>query len=285
MRRVLIAGCGYVGEAAADLFHHAGWAVEGWTGSAGSAAALADKPYPIRRVDISAIEQVTAAAGEDFDAVIQCASTRGGDVDAYRRLYRTGAQNLIGRFRASHFLFSSSTSVYAQKDGNWVTEESPAEPGHETGRILRETERFVLAGGGTVLRLAGIYGPGRSALLHKFLKGQAMIEPDNDRFVNQVHRDDITAAFFFLLDRLLPAGGEIYNVVDDKPVRQSEYYGWLATKLQSALPAADASPSSRKRGEGNKQVSNSKLRAIGWVPRYPSFVEGMEHSVLTSFGL
>jgi len=284
VRRVLIAGCGYVGARTADFFHDAGWVVEGWTRSAESASALSDKPYPIYCVDISDTGEVAAKSLADFEVVVHCASTRGGDADAYRRVYWNGVRNLLSRFSGSRFLFTSSTSVYAQKDGSWVTEESAAKPEHETGKILRETEEIALAAGGTVARLAGIYGPARSALLKKFLSGHPVVGPENDRFVNQVHRDDIAAAFFLLLDRPPSAGG-IYNVVDDHPVRESECYRWLAHKLQRPLPTAGESPPSRKRGDSNKRVSNSKLRARAWQPRYPSFVEGLEKSVLASFGL
>jgi len=83
MSRVLIAGCGYVGEATADLFHDAGCDVEGWTSSAESAAKLSGKPYPVAAVDISDRGRVLAQA-KDCAAVIQCASTRGGDADLYQ---------------------------------------------------------------------------------------------------------------------------------------------------------------------------------------------------------
>src|SRR5207249_2603677 len=95
--------------------------------------------------------------------------------------------------------------------------------------------RSVLATGGIVARLAGIYGPGRSALLKKFLAGEATIDLENDRFVNQVHRDDIAAALFLLLNRQPPPRG-IYNVVDDQPMLQSGCYGWLAKKLNRSVP-------------------------------------------------
>jgi nucleoside-diphosphate-sugar epimerase len=281
VRRVLVAGCGYVGAVTADLFHEAGWRVEGWTRSTGSASTLSGKAYPVRSVDISAADQLAMDSKAQFDAVVHCASTRGGDLDAYRRLYWTGARNLVGRFANSTFLFVSSTSVYAQKDGGWVTEESPANPEHEAGAILRDTEEFILANGGRVARLAGIYGPGRSALLKRLLNGRAIIDPVNDRFVNQVHRDDIAAALLLLAERP-PGPAEIYNVVDDNPVRQSEYYRWLAQKLDRPLPASGVSSLTRKRGEGNKRVSNRKLRSVGWALRYPSFIEGMEKSVLPS---
>src|SRR2546423_13371326 len=85
MPRILIAGCGYVGQAAADLFHQAGWAVHGWTQSEESPAKLSSNPYPVITVDIGEARQV-GARPENFDAVIHCASTRGGDVDLYRRV-------------------------------------------------------------------------------------------------------------------------------------------------------------------------------------------------------
>ena len=90
-RASLIAGCGYVGAATADLFHQSGWEVQGWTSSEESAAKLAEKPYPVIAVDIANARQV-GARPENFDAVIHCASTRGGDVDLYRRVYLDGAR-------------------------------------------------------------------------------------------------------------------------------------------------------------------------------------------------
>lgn len=282
MPRILIAGCGYVGQATADVLHDAGWEVEGWTASAQTAAQLSGKPYPVIAVDIAEPDQVATAAKSSFDAVIHCASTRGGDVDLYRRVYLEGARNLLERCVGSTILFTSSTSVYAQNDGEWVTEESPAQPQHETGKVLREAEELVLARGGIVARLAGIYGPGRSALLQRFLSGEAIVDPENDRFVNQVHRDDIAAALLLLLDRHVDSG-EIYNLVDDAPLRQSECYRWLAEKLNRPLPPAGRSTSQRKRGQSDKRVSNAKLRGIGWSPRYPLFSEAMEKSVLPSF--
>ena len=281
MPRILIAGCGYVGQATANLFHAAGWSVEGWTQSAESAAKLAAIPYPVYGVDITDEARISAHAGV-FDAIIHCASSGGGDVDAYRQIYLNGARYLLDRFGGARMLFTSSTSVYAQRDGSWVTEESETKPARETGRILLETEERVLGQGGIVARLAGIYGPGRSALLTKFLAGKATINAANDRFINQVHRDDIAAALFALLNR--PAStGEIYNVVDDQPILQSECYRWLAGKLNRPVPPFGSSTPTSKRGVTNKRVSNAKLRAIGWTPQYPTFTEAMGKSILATF--
>ena len=281
MTRILIAGCGYVGQATADLFHSAGWDVEGWIASGKSAAALSAKPYPISQIDISKHDQVANHPGR-FDAVIHSASTRGGGVDDYQQIYLNGARNLLDRFAGIRVLFTSSTSVYAQRDGSWVTEESEAKPVRETGRILLETENLVLGRGGIVIRLAGIYGPGRSALLSKFLAGTAIIDPENDRFVNQVHRDDAASAIFRLLTQQAQ-GTQVFNVVDDQPMLQSDCYRWLAQRLNRPLPSTAKSTTQRKRGDSNKRVSNAKLRHLDWVPKYPAFAEGMEKSVFQSF--
>jgi len=282
MPRILIAGCGYVGEATADLFHSAGWNVEGWVHSKQSAVRLSAKPYSTRVLDVSRRGDVAKRAGA-FDAVIHCASSGGGDAEAYREIYLDGARHLLETFPQAKILFTSSTSVYAQRDGSWVTEESETKPLRETSQILLDVEKLVLEKGRIVVRLAGIYGPQRSALLSKFLNGTATIDPSNDRFVNQVHRDDIASALFLLLNREAQESAQIYNVVDDEPILHSECYGWLAQRLNRSLPPIGKSERPRKRGDTNKRVSNSKLHQLGWTPDYPTFRDAMENSILPSF--
>jgi nucleoside-diphosphate-sugar epimerase len=282
MPRILIAGCGYVGAATADVFHSAGWDVEGWTGSAESAEQLAKTArFPVRAVDLTDPQAMTSAA-MPFDLVIQSASSRGGGADDYRRIYLGAAKNLAAAFPDALLVFTSSTSVYAQTNGEWVTEQSAAEPFREAGRVLRETEEFVLARGGIVARLGGIYGPRRSALLRKFLDGTAVLDPASDRFVNQAHRDDIAAALFLLVQRR--RGGEVYNVSDHHPISQRSCYEWLAAHLHRPLPPFVEEPRVRRRGSTNKRVSSEKLQAIGWVPQYPTFADGMLRSVLPADG-
>jgi nucleoside-diphosphate-sugar epimerase len=281
MPRILIAGCGYVGQAAAELFHERGWNVEGWTASAQSAGQLAAKPYAIRAVDITN-PLVVSAIREEFDVVLQCASSRGGDAGEYRRIYLEGARNLLHAFPRAKLLFTSSTSVYAQKNGEIVDEMSPATPAHERGQILREAEELVLSRSGIVLRLGGIYGPGRSFLVRKFLAGDAVLDRGRDRFINQAHRDDIVSALFLLVEERGSLGGQIYNVVDDQPLLASDAYEWLSAHLQQGLAGGNVA-SGRKRGDSNKRVSNKKLRALGWTPRYPNLVVAMTESILPSF--
>jgi len=283
VRRILIAGCGYVGTAAADLFHSAEWLVEGWTHSPVSAVRLLDKPYPVTAVDFTDRQQVNSRP-QNFDLVIHCASTRGGDAESYRRVYLNGVANLLDRFVGSTVLFTGSTSVYAQGEGEWVNEQSPAEPLHEAGKVLRETENLVLNSGGIVARLAGIHGPGRSAILTRFLRGEAAIDPQNDRYMNHVHRDDVAAALV-LLAETSTRQNSIYNIADGSPILRTECYRWLAEKLNRPMPPKGSTPGAGKRGRSNKRISNLKLRECGWAPRYPSFATAMDQSILPSFGL
>jgi len=131
----------------------------------------------------------------------------------------------------------------------------------------------VLAYSGTVARLAGIYGPGRSVLLRKFFSGEAVIEGDGGRIVNQVHRDDIASALLALATR---GRSGIYNVSDDAPMPQREIYAWLAQRFARPLPPGGPIDPNRKRGWTSKRVSNAKLHALGWTPAFPSFFDAVE---------
>lgn len=262
-----------MGLATARVFAHREWEVVGCTHSEESAAKLAGESFPVVACDISDRASVEARASlGPFDAVVHCASSGRGGAEEYRRVYLEGARNLATVFAPAPLLFTSSTSVYAQTDGEWVTEESPAEPPRETGRLLRETEDLVLAQNGIVARLAGIYGPGRSVLLRKFFDGTAVIEGDGSKWVNQVHRDDIAVALARLAHFRISG---IFNVVDNQPLSQHELYSWLARRFDRPLPPSGPIDTNRKRGWTNKRVSNARLRQLGWSPRFPSFFEAV----------
>lgn len=269
----LIAGIGYLGEALADALHASGEAVAGLTKSPESAATLdKTKPYPVFACDITNGDEVRRLVSRvsGLRSIVACASSGRGGADVYRAVYLEGARHLADVFEPERILFTSSTSVYAQTGGELVTEDSPAEPDRETGRILLEAEDLVLARGGTVARLAGIYGPGRSVILKKFLAGEAVIEDDGARFLNQTHRDDIVSALALLLNAP-EAAGRLYNICDDTPLSQVECYAFLAEHFGMPLPPSGPRDLNRKRGWTNKRVSNAKLRESGWRPKYPSF--------------
>jgi nucleoside-diphosphate-sugar epimerase len=277
--RTLIIGAGYIGEAFADFAHARGDTVVAGTASEISAQALgATKEYAVVDCDVSdrgAVEALRKARGE-FDLVIFSASSGRGGPERYRSVYLEGAKNLAAVFADTHLIYTGSTSVYAQTDGGWVDESSPAEPDRETGKILRGTEEVVLAAGGTVARLAGIYGPGRSILLRRFLAGHAVLESDGGRWINQAHRDDIVHGLATLGQTRETSAATIYNVCDDRPTTQLECYTWLARHLGRELPPGAPPDYNRKRGWTNKRVSNARLRALGWAPRFSSFFDAVQ---------
>jgi nucleoside-diphosphate-sugar epimerase len=274
MKKLVILGCGFVGLRAARLFAKADWDVTGVTRSAGSAAGLAGEPFRALARDITNAESLSAATElRDADVVISAVSSGRGGVEMYREVYLRGLQNALACLKPGRVLFVSSTSVYGQNDGSWVTEESAAEPLSETSRVLREAENAALAHGGIVARLAGIYGPGRSVLLRKFVEKTAVIEGDGLRHINQIHADDAAGALFYLIAHDLPSG--IYNVADDCPVTQLGCYKWIAERLGQPLPPRGPIDLNRKRGVTDKRISNAKLRSLGWKPDYPSFREAL----------
>lgn len=265
--KLLLCGHGYLGQAISREFLAAGWEVAATSLSGGDGT---------RSCDLSAADQVAALADERPDFIVHCAASGRGGPDAYRAVYLEGCRHLIATFPEVPLLFTSSTSVYAQIDGSVVTEESAAEPDRETGLILRETEEQVLASGGIVTRLAGIYGPERSVILKKFLSGEAVIEEDGRRYLNQIHRDDAARAILHLASSRFEISNlksQIFNISDSHPLTQLETYTSLASLFDKPLPPSGPRDLNRKRGWTHKRVSNAKLRATGWEPLYPSFLD------------
>jgi nucleoside-diphosphate-sugar epimerase len=280
---ILIAGCGYLGQELARQAQAAGHRVLGLTRSANSAQALSNGGIPARAADLSAPLDDLAAEFPDITAVVHCAAGgKGSGPDTYRAVYLEGMRNLRRAFPSARPVFTSSTSVYAQIDGSTVTEESPAHPERETGKLLRQSENETFAAGGTVLRLAGIYGPGRSVLLRQFLLGESTIDvrteapttPDG-RWVNQIHRTDAASALLMAASGALAPG--IYNCADSAPMLQRTIYLELARRFTRPLPPEAAPDANRKRGWTHKRVDNSKLRAAGWQARFPSWFDALDH--------
>ena len=283
MVTILIAGCGYLGKAAAVRLGRDGHRVVGLTRSPESARALAAEGIEARAGDIA--DPAFVESLPEAEAVVHsAASGRGGGAVQYRQVYVEGVRNFLAVRPGVRFVFTSSSSVYAQIDGSWVTEESPAVPDRETGRLLREAEELALGAGGTVLRLAGIYGPGRSVLLKNFLLGEAQIDvrteppatPDG-RWINQIHRDDAAAAVAWAV---VAGAAGVFNVADHKPMTQRTVYAELARRFHLPLPPAGPPALDRKRGWTHKRVSSRKLAAAGWGPRFPCWFDALDHDPL-----
>lgn len=267
--RVLIAGCGYVGTALGlELAAH-GDVVHG----------LRRDPSGLPRPIIPVAADLTDAASlrdlPAVDAVVITASSDGRDPDRYRDAYVDGPTTLLRTLADAGqtidtVLFTSSTAVYGQRDGEWVDEASPTDPSTETGAILLEAEGAVLDGPfpATVVRLTGIYGPGRTRLLERVRSGEARC-PAEPEYTNRIHRDDCAGVLAHLLR--LPDRADRYVGVDHDPADRCSVYRWLAERLDVPPPEVDAEAGSRR---GSKRCSNDRLVASGYRFRYPSFRDG-----------
>ncbi len=291
--RVLIVGCGYVGLPLGVELVRLGHEVFGLRRNAAAENELKAASIQPLFGDVTQPETL-ARLPREFDWVINCVAA-GGGADDYRQVYLQGTRNLIewlapasaeasARQALKKFIYTSSTSVYAQTDGSQVKESSPTEPLAETAKILVETEKVLLAAvaerkfPAVILRVAGIYGPDRGHWFKQFLKDEARMEGDGSRFLNMIHRDDLIGCIIAALKN--GRAGEIYNAADDEPVSQQHFFQWLTQALDKPLPPSEPA-ADRKRGATNKRVSNRKLRMeLGHQFKYPNFRKGYSAELL-----
>lgn len=280
--RVLIVGCGYVGMRLGADLSRLGHEVIGVRRSPEGAGELTSAGIAPVVADVTKPLELARLPGP-FDWVVNAVSSTRGGVEEYRQVYLEGMRNLLHAFAAApprKFVFTSSTSVYGQMDGSVVDESAATEPESETSRVLVEAEQLLLEAwrargfSAMVLRVAGIYGPGRGHLLQQFLRGEARLEGDGSRLINMIHVEDVVGAVIAALENGNP--GEIYNVADDEAVSHAEFFRWLSARLGNTMPptAAGLEIAPRKRAATHKRVLSSKLKAAGWRLKYPTFCEG-----------
>lgn len=272
--RVLIAGCGYVGSALAGLLVAEGHEV--W-GLRRSTAAL---PPGVRPFAADLHDPATLASlPPGLDAVAYTATAGESTDEGYQAAYVDGPRYLLGALREQgqrprRVLFTSSTSVYGQRGGEWVDEDSPTEPGGFSGARMLDGERVFLDGpfAATVLRLGGIYGPGRTSLVQKVRSGEAECTPEPS-WTNRIHRDDAAGALRHLMT--LDAPAPLYLGVDREPAALCDVYHWIAARLGLPGPSVRAGAADgRRRSPGNKRCRSDRLASSGYAFRYPTFREG-----------
>jgi nucleoside-diphosphate-sugar epimerase len=281
--RVLIIGCGYVGLPLGGALVRAGHEVFGVRrGTVGAEELRAHGVTPLI-ADITRREDLQKIPGP-FDWVVNTVSSTKGGAEEYRAVYLEATRQIIEWLSArppQKYLYTSSTSVYAQTDGSWVTEESPTKPTGETSRVLVDTEELLLQAAreknfpAVILRVAGIYGPERGHLFQQYLRGEARLAGDGSRLINMIHRDDVARAIVAALEH--GPAVRIYNVADDEPVTQREFFTWLSGQLARPMPppASEEENARRKRGLTHKRVSNRRLRdELHCELNYPTFRQG-----------
>jgi nucleoside-diphosphate-sugar epimerase len=271
MAKILIVGCGYVGSELGRRLLAQGHVVYGMRRDP---KGLPTGLLPLA-ADVSRPNGIGALPGR-LDYVVYCVGAKSRDEAAYRAAYLDGLGNLLRVLgdegqHPQRILFTSSTSVYSQVRGEWVDEGSPAHPRSFSGEIMLTCERL-LAGSrfpSTVVRLGGIYGPGRTSLIDRLRAGETLPVPESPHFTNRIHRDDAAAILAHLIDQ--PDPGPLYLGVDCEPTDQAAVVRWLAEAVGrgGAEPRADATGRA-----GSKRCSNALLLESGFAFSYPSFREG-----------
>jgi nucleoside-diphosphate-sugar epimerase len=278
MARILIAGCGYVGTALGELLRAEGHDV---VGVRRDPSGLPPGIEPLA-FDLASGQPLVLPDPVDF--AVYCVGAKASSEEAYRAAYLQGLETTLAALERQspppqRVFFTSSTSVYAQQAGEWLDEESPTQPERFSGRILLEAEARLAASTlpSTVLRLGGIYGPGRTRLLERVAAGDGAPAAGPPLYTNRIHRDDAAGALHCLMFGL-PTGGAtapLYLGVDCEPATQHEVYVFLAAALGVPAPAArngEAAPEPRR--AGSKRCSNARLLSAGYAFRYPTFREG-----------
>lgn len=274
---VLIVGMGDLGAAVAERLADQAISVCGLrrsrpAGPAGTHVLTGDVTRP---------ETLTGLPGLAPQILLYCVSADAQSDASYRAHYVDGLRHVLQALHSSsrlkHVFFVSSTRVYGQSGDALLSEADVAMPVDFGGERLLEAERLLdrLACGHTVLRLSGIYGPGRRYLLA--MAGEPSRWPAQNTWSNRIHRDDAAGFIAFLIARVF--GGlpveTCYIVTDSCPVSQHEVLGWLAARLGVSVPACAGAPPA-----GGKRLSNGRLRATGFALKYPDYRAG--YGVLTA---
>jgi nucleoside-diphosphate-sugar epimerase len=272
MAKILCVGCGDVGGTVAKQLAEAGHQV---TGLKRHPPAKADK-VNYDSADITVAAQLQNLA-TDFDTVFFVLSPDRYSENGYRAVYEIGLDNLLNHFarakQSPRWFFTSSTSVYAQSQGEWVDEESEAEPENPNSQFIRAAERKIIAANpeNIVVRFSGIYGEGRGYLL-RLAQQAPEVQKNPPCFTNRIHQQDCVGVLLFLLQQ--QANGKLlkqcYLASDDNPAPTWEVMTWLAEQMKCPLPKEKTTHIS----EMNKRCNNQRLKALGYQFRYPSYQEG-----------
>ncbi len=270
----MIVGCGDVGSRLATQLLSVGWQV-----------------YGLRRSIDRLPAGVSGVAGDLFseacpanwptgqiDYLVYSAAATNHDEAGYQAAYVEGLKHTLNWLKQhgqqpKRLLFVSSSGVYVQQGGEWVDETSPTEATNYSGRIMLQAEQVALQSNlpASVVRLTGIYGPGRERLLGQVRQGYR-VAVDPPLYGNRIHADDAAGLLAFLLkaDQQGEALDDCYIGVDNEPAPLAEVVNWLRERLGVTEWADEASV----RRAGSKRCSNARAKALGWEPRYPSYREG-----------
>lgn len=276
--QLLVFGCGYLGIQVARQSVSAGQVVWATTRRGERAEQLAS--MGLRPLVADWDDARTLARLPPVDQVLVAVSYDRSSERSRRESQVGGLGRLLDALPGQpQICYISTTGVYHQSNGEWVDEHSPSRPRREGGQVHLEAENLLARRHGrsaiTVLRLAGIYGPGRVPRAADVVAGRPIASAE-EGFLNLIHVADAAAAVRASWRHAKLAR---YVVADDEPVVRGEFYREIARQCGVAPPRfepPESGAANGSRSDSNKRIWNRRMKR-DLVPRlsYPTFREGL----------
>lgn len=270
---VLVAGAGWLGAALCEALVARGDRVTAVRRDPRRAAELTRLGASPLALDLAA-PGAAARLPADLDAVVACQAASADGEAPYRRAYLDANRTLLeaaarGSVRA--FVYTSSTGVFGQRDGGDVDEATPPAPASAAAEVLAAAEALVrsLGSAARVVRLSGLYGPGRAGVIERVRAGALALGPDDGAWMNFCHRSDAVSAVLAALDR--GAEGAVYHASDAGPAPRREVVRFIADRL-GIEPATRVEPGS---GANRRVLAERTRAALGLALAFPTFREGL----------
>lgn len=273
---VFLFGAGYSARACARRVAARGIKVSGTTRSPDNFSRLeAAGIEPLLFADDNLTQEIRTRLRDVTHLVVSAAPDKDGDP-----VLRAAAETIANDMPALKWIgYLSTVGVYGDHDGDWVDEDSECRPVSQRSKYRVDAEQEWLSFGEALdkpvalLRLGGIYGPGRNAFV-KLKSGTARRLIKQDQVFNRIHVDDIAGATDHLGERCI---GGIFNVTDNEPAPPQDVVAYAAELMGVDVPPdipfeeADLTPMARSFYGENKRVSNKRLKETGFKFQYPDY--------------
>lgn len=274
--RKLVVGCGYLGLRVAQL----------WLAAGDQVFAVTRSPSKAERLASLGIEPIVGdvVAGPlelpVVDTVLFAIGYERASKQPIQQVYAGGLSHVLSskQLATAKFIYISSTGVYAQNDGGWVNEQSPCRPVRAGAVASLAAEELLRSSSrrGMILRMAGLYGPGRIPRSAELLAGKPIDAPAHG-WLNLIHVDD--AAAIVLAAERKGTPGAVYVIADGAPPTRRQYYEELARLLGAPPPVFAPPPAdspAAERAAADKRVDSSRsLHELGVQLCYPTFRHGL----------
>ncbi len=292
-KSLVIFGCGYLGSAIARKAVENNFLVTALTRNKKALAQLKviGVQTPVQAELGSTIWH--SQINQQCNIVINCVSSATNTIQGYKKSYIDGQNSIAEWISNGHIdkcIYTSSTSVYPQNEGEIITENSPTNYAIGTGEIILESEKILsnldkkYLNTLYILRLSGIYGPNRHYLLDQLKQGKNEFEGSCEHFLNLIHRDDICSAIWSLINSNISVSDEVFNLSDNNPFTKKYVINWLAEKVgcespkfnfENNLESVTHRINKSKSNPKNRIISSDKIqKMINWQPAYKNFMEG-----------